>query len=113
MTKRSLDPVQLQLVETIEDLGFGSIKQIPIRDGRPCLERATQTIREVRLGSQIEQRIERSNVDLTLKIEFERLFNQLGQMRDGLVDIEIRHSVPCKLLVSMAACRACDWRGEK
>ena len=38
MTKRSLDLVQLQLVETIEDLGFGSIKQIPIRDGRAWVD---------------------------------------------------------------------------
>ena len=99
MTKRSLDPVQLKLVETIEELGFGRIEQIPIRDGRPCFERATQTVREIKLGSESEPRIERSNADLTLKIEFERLFKELSQLRDGLVDIEIRHGAPFRLVV--------------
>jgi hypothetical protein len=86
-------------VETIEELGFGRIEQIPIRDGRPCFERATQTVREIKLGSESEPRTERINADLTLKIEFERLFNELSQLGDGLVDLEIRHAVPFKLVV--------------
>jgi len=98
LTKRSLGPAQLKLVDAIEELGFGRIEQIPVCDGSPCLERATQTVREIKLESETEQ-FERSNDDLTLKVEFERLFNQLSQLRDGLVDIEIRHGMPFKLFV--------------
>jgi hypothetical protein len=98
MTKRSLDPAQLQLVETIEELGFGRIEQIPVRDGRPYLERATEIVREIKLGSETEPHTERRD-DLTLKIEFERLLNQLSQLRDGVVDVEIRHGAPFKLSV--------------
>jgi hypothetical protein len=99
LTKRSLDPVQLKLVEAIEQLGFGRIEQISIRDGKPCCERETQIVQEIKLGSETEPRVEPSNADLTLKSGFEHLFNQLSQLRDGLVDIEIRHGVPFRLIV--------------
>jgi hypothetical protein len=99
LTKRSLDPVQLQLVEAIEELWFGRIEQISVRDGKPCYEPATQIVQEIKLESEIEPRVERTSSDLTLKSEFERLFNQLDRLRDGLVDIEIRHGVPFRLIV--------------
>lgn len=99
MTKRSLDQIQVKLVETIEDLGFARIEQIPIRDGKPCLELATEIVQEIKLGLEKEPRTERLNLDLTLKIEFERLFNQLSDLREGIVDIEVRHGVPFKLVV--------------
>jgi hypothetical protein len=99
LTKRSLDPVELKLVETIEELGFGRIEQISIRDGRPCFERGTQVVQEIKLGSEIETSVEHSSADLTLKREFERLFKHFNQVRDCPADIEIRHGVPFKLSV--------------
>jgi len=98
LTKRTLDPAQLKLVEAIEELGFGRIEQIPVCDGSPCLERATQTVREIKLGSEPEP-FERCPANLTLRAEFERLLNELSRLGDGLVDVEIRHGAPFKLLV--------------
>jgi hypothetical protein len=98
LTKRSLDPAQLKLVEAVEELGFGRIEEIPVSDGNPCLEQATQSVREIKLGSEPEP-FERGNADLTLKAEFERLLNEISQLRDGLVDVEVRHGAPFKLLV--------------
>ena len=98
LTKRSLDRARLKLVEAIEKLGFGSIEQIPIHNGKPRLEQAAQTIREIKLGSDMESP-NGSSADLTLKIEFERLLNELSQLGDGVVDVEIRHGTPFKLLV--------------
>jgi hypothetical protein len=97
-TKRSLDPARLKLVEAIEELGWGHIEQIPICDGSPCLEEAAQIVREIKLESETEP-FERSKADLTLKAEFERLFNQLSQLHDGFVDVEVRHGAPFKLVV--------------
>lgn len=98
LTKRSLDPAQLKLVETVEKLCWGRIEQMPVHKGMPCLEQAAQTVREIKLGSEAEP-FARSQADLTLKYEFERLLNELSQLGDGLVDVEIRHGVPFKLLV--------------
>jgi hypothetical protein len=98
MNRRSLDPAQLLLMETILNLGFGRIEQLPIRDGLPCLEQVAQTVLEIKLGSEPEP-LQRSNSDLTLKIEFARLFDELTQLGDGLVDIEVKHAVPFRLFV--------------
>ena len=99
MTKRSLDRVQLKLVETIEKLGFGRIEEVAIRGGKPCFERETRIVQEIKLGSECEVSVEPSNADLTLKSEFDCLFSQFDQLRDGLADIEIRHGVPFRLIV--------------
>jgi hypothetical protein len=99
LTKRSLDPFKLKLVEAIEELRFGRIEQISIRDGRPHYEQATQTVQEIKLGSETEPHVERTNADLTLKAEFERLFGQLDRLRDGVVDIEVRHGLPFRLVM--------------
>lgn len=99
MTKRSLDPPKLKLVKAIEELGFGRIEQIPIRDSRPYYEQATQTVQEIKLGSETKPHVERTNADLTFKAEFERLFIQFDRLRDGLVDIEVRHGLPFRLVV--------------
>lgn len=98
MTKRALSPPQLKLVEAVEKLRWGRIEQIPIHNGMPCLEQAAQTVREIKLGSEPEP-CERSNDNLTLKGEFERLFSELNQLGEGLVNIEVRHGVPFRLLV--------------
>ena len=37
--------------------------------------------------------------DLTLKKEFESLFDQLSRLQDGFVDIEVRHSLPFRLVL--------------
>ena len=99
MTKRSLDPTKLKLVEAIEELRFGRIEQISIRDGRPHCEQATQIVQEIKLGAETKPHVERSDADLTLKSEFERLFIQFDRLRDGLVDIEVRHGLPFRLVV--------------
>jgi hypothetical protein len=99
LNKRSLEPLALRLVDIIEELRFGRIERISVREGKPCFERATEVVQEIKLGSEIEPRVEPSNADLTLKSEFECLFNQLDQLRDAIVDIEIRHGVPFRLIV--------------
>lgn len=99
MTKRSLHASQFNLVEIIEELGFGRIEQISIRGGEPCFEHATQIVAEIKLGSEPETGADPRNPDLTLKSEFERLFQRLSLVRNGLVDIEVRHSTPFRLIV--------------
>jgi hypothetical protein len=64
LTKRSLDPSKLKLVEAIEELRFGRIEQISIRNGRPHYEQVTQIVQEIKLGSETEPHVERSDPTL-------------------------------------------------
>jgi hypothetical protein len=98
MTKSSLNLSQRRTVEIIEALGFGVIERLSIRGGLPCYEPEPRIVQAIKLDSEPERQHDR-NADLTLKKEFESLFNHLSQLRDGVVDIEVRHGTPFRLVL--------------
>ena len=99
MTKSSLNPDQRQTVEIIEALGFGAIEHLLIRDGSPCYEPEPRIVQAIKLDSEPERQPDPGCADLTLKKEFESLFEQLSRLGDGVVDIEFRHSLPFRLVL--------------
>jgi len=99
MTKSSLNPGQRKTVEIIEALGFGVIERLAIRGGLPCYEPGPRIIQTIKLDSEPERQSDGGHADLTLKKEFESLFNQLSRLHDGVVDIEVRHSLPFRLVL--------------
>ena len=99
MTKSSLNPDLCRTVEIIEVLGFGLIERLLIRDGSPCYDPEPRIVQTIKLGSEPEGRPDRTYADVTLKKEFESLFEQLSRLRDGVVDIEVRHSAPFRLVL--------------
>jgi hypothetical protein len=99
MTKSALSPGQRKTAEIIEALGFGAIEHLLIRGGLPCFEPEPHIVQTVKLDSAPERQPDRSDADLKLKIEFERLFDQLDELREGVVDVEVRHGAPFRLAV--------------
>jgi hypothetical protein len=99
MTRSSLNPSQRQTVEIIEALGFGTIERLLIRAGLPWYESAPRIVQTIKLDSDPEQQPDGRHTDLTLKREFETLFDQLSRLGDGIVDIEFRHSTPFRLVL--------------
>lgn len=99
MTRSSLDPGQRLTVEIIEALGFGVIERLLVRDGLPCYESEPRIVQTIKLASEPERQPDRSFADLTLKKEFESLFDQLARLRNGVVDIEVRHNAPVRLVL--------------
>ena len=98
MTKSSLNPDQRRTVEIIEALGFGLIERLLIRGGLPWYDPEPRIVQTIKLGPGPERQPGRSDANLTLKKEFESLFEQLHQLRDGAVDIEVQHSLPFRLV---------------
>jgi hypothetical protein len=99
MTKSSLNPDQLRTVNIIEALGFGVIERLSIRGGLPCYEPEPRIVQAIKLDCEPERQTHPSSADLTLKKEFESLFDQLSRLGDATVDIEIRHSLPFRLVL--------------
>ena len=99
MTRSSLNPIQRQTVSIIESLGFGSIERLWIRGGLPCYEPEPRIVQSVKLDSEPELQPDNDHADVTLKKEFESLFVQLSRLGDGTVDIEVRHSLPFRLVL--------------
>jgi hypothetical protein len=99
MTKRSLNHGQRLTVEIIEKLGFGWIEQLSIRDGEPCYDRAPRIVQEIKLGADPERLPDHGGAGFTPKKEFENLFAHLERLHDAVVDIEIRHGIPFRLVL--------------
>jgi hypothetical protein len=99
MTRGSLSPGQRRILAIIEELGFGRIERLSVRSGQPWYDPAPRIVQEIKLGSEPERQPNRNCADLTLKKEFQSLFDQLSQVRDGIVDIEVRHGLPFRLVL--------------
>jgi hypothetical protein len=99
MIRSSLNPGQRRTVEIIEALGFGVIERLLIRDGLPCYDPEPRIIQAIKLGAEPEQKSAQTGADLTLKREFDSLFEQLARLRDGVIDIEVRHKAPFRLVL--------------
>jgi len=99
MTKSDLNSDQRQTVEIIEALGFGVVEGLVIRGGTPCYGREPRLVQTIKLDLEPDRRTERGCADLTLKREFVSLFRRLRDLGDAVVDIEIRHGMPFKLVV--------------
>jgi hypothetical protein len=97
--KSSLTPGQSQIVEIIEAVGFGLIERLWIRDGFPWYEPEPRIVQSIKLGSEPQGQPDDGHADLTLKKEFESLFDQLNRFGDGVVDIEVRHGAPFRLIL--------------
>ena len=97
MTKSSLNPGQRQIVEIIEALGFGVIEHLAIREGLPCFEPEPRIVQTIKLDFGPERNPDNGQADLTLKKEFDVLFDQLNRFGEGVVDIEVRHGAPFRL----------------
>jgi hypothetical protein len=99
MTKSSLSPGQRQTVEIIEALGFGVIERLSIRDGLPCYEPEPRIVQAIKLDSVPHAQVDHAEAGLSLKKEFESLFDELSRLCDAVVDVEVRHSLPFRLVM--------------
>jgi hypothetical protein len=98
VTKSFLNADQCRTVEIIEALGFGVIEGLVIRGGLPCHEPEPVIFQTIKLGLTSDRQPDDDRADL--KQEFVSLFDQFSQLRDGVVDIEVLHGLPFKLVVS-------------
>jgi hypothetical protein len=98
MNKSSLAPTQQRIQEIIEALGFGVIERLAIRGGVPRYEPEPHIVQSIKLEPDPEHPPIRDNHDGPLKKEFESLFHLLSQVPDGVVDIEVRHGLPFRVL---------------
>ena len=99
MTKSSLDIDQRRIVEIVEALDFAIIEGLLIRGELPCFEPEPHIIQTIKLDSEPGRQAAPVHPDLTLRKDFERLFDQFARLGDGVVDIEVRHSLPVRIVL--------------
>jgi hypothetical protein len=99
------------LVRVCQDVNFGQIQGLHVRNSDPVWDPAPTVLSEVRLDIEEGPRPEGELPDFKLSSEIQRLMCQLDQLQDGKIEkIEVRGGVPRRLvlssrLASRAVCR--------
>ncbi|MFM2007983.1 MAG: hypothetical protein RLZZ09_3638 [Pseudomonadota bacterium] len=95
LQKSDLTPKQRQLVELMQDINFGRISDLLIKDGEPLFVADTFIEREIKFGGQNGPRPELAQDDFVLKHEVIVMLDHIAQIIDGCVgSLEIKHGLP-------------------
>jgi hypothetical protein len=92
------------LVRLCQDVNFGQILDLLVRNAEPIWDPGPIILSEVRLDVEETPRPEGALPDFQLSSEIGRLMRQLDQMKDGKIEkIEIRDGIPRRLVTHLTA----------
>jgi len=104
MTAKTLRFSQLSasrqaLVRLCQDINFGQIQDLHIRNSDPVWGPAPTVLSEIKLDTEDAPRPENELPDFKLSSEVKRLMSQLDQLKDGKIErIEVRAGVPKRMV---------------
>jgi len=100
-TKASLSRPRRRLLELMQQVNFGRIEGLTVRDGEPVLDPPPRVIREIKFGAENGPRPELGSDDFLLKAQVVELFAELDRLRNGTIDtIEVKHGLPFRMIVT-------------
>ena len=89
------------LMRLCQDVNFGQILDLLVRDAEPIWNPGPTILSEVRLDIEEAPRPEGELPDFKLSSEIQRLMCQLDQLKDGRIEkIEVRGGVPRRLILT-------------
>jgi hypothetical protein len=98
MNKRELSPLRQHLLEEMQNLNFGRIEKLAIRDREPVFSPPPRIVCEVKPGGESGPRPEIHLGDFQLKPEMIELFEHMDLIGHGEIDlIEVRHGLVFRL----------------
>jgi len=98
--KSFLSRPRARLIELMQELNFGQVRGLVVRDGEPVFDPPPRVVREVKFGSENGPRPESAKGDFALKAQVREMLAQLEALDDGVVEcIEVKHGLPFKMTV--------------
>lgn len=95
VNKSNLTPPKQRLIELMQDINFGRITNITVRDGEPELTHESVIECEIKLSGHNGPRPEINHDDFALKQEVVELFEQLTRMGTGTIrELSIKAGLP-------------------
>lgn len=95
-----LSPGRKFLVRQMQDINFGRIERLEIKNGDPVFDPAPKIVREVKFGGENGPRLEMNGSDFALKAQVLDLFLRMDGISSGQIDlIEIKHGLPFRMLL--------------
>jgi hypothetical protein len=93
--KSDLSELERQLVELLQDLDFGRIEELRVRDGKPVLNPAPRVVATLKMKAETLARDDVHLRDFSLKQSVVLLLLLIRQIGDGkILVIEVRHGLP-------------------
>jgi hypothetical protein len=98
--KSALSPPQRQLVQMMQNVNFGCIENLHIRDGEPCFDPPPRLVYEIKISGENGPRAESHRRDFALKSGVIQLLAQIVRIQNGIIQtIVVRHGLPQLLRV--------------
>ena len=104
LSKSSLTPARLRLVELLQATNFGRVERLHVRGGNPVFEPAPRVVLDIKFGGENGPRPEFRAANFSLKEQVVDLFRQCDQIGDGVIEcLVVKHGLPFSMSVEAAA----------
>ena len=98
--KSSLSHPHARLIELMQEVNFGTVEGLHVRDGEPVFTPPPRVIREIKFCAENGPRPELGKHDFALKAQVRDLFAHLESLGDGIIrTLEIKHGLPFRMTV--------------
>ena len=102
--KSSLPEPHRCLVELMQQINFGRLENLRVRNGQAVMSPPPRIVREVKFGAENGARAESSIGDFALKSQVVELLEYLDALRDGVLEVlEVKNGLPFRMTVEGAA----------
>ena len=103
--KASLTPARQRLLRLLQEVEFGRIENLVLRDGEPLLEMQPRVVRTITFAATGSRNRSRRVEEFELKQQMVEMFRQFDRIGNGVVArIDIKHGLPCFMTVEETAC---------
>lgn len=101
LNKASLSTARRQLLEMLQQINFGRLESLVVRNGEPILDPMPRRVLEIKFDSENGPRPELGITDFLLKQQIVELFDYFDELRDGVIDaLEVKHGLPFRMIVT-------------
>jgi len=101
LNKASLPPARRRLLEVLQQINFGRLESLVVRDGQPILDPMPRKVLEIKFDSENGPRAELGIADFLLKKQVVELFAFFDELQNGVIDVlEIKHGLPFRMIVT-------------
>lgn len=100
VSKAMLSPARRRLLELFQQVNFGRLESLTLRNCEPVIDPRPVVVREHKFGGENGPRSELATDDFLLKQQVVELFAFFDQVRDGVIEVlEIKHGLPFRMIV--------------
>jgi hypothetical protein len=100
ITLASLPPERRHLLKLMQQINFGRIENLTVRNGQPVLSPPPRIVHEMKFGAETGPRPELGTADFLLKRQAVELFEFFDERPNGVIAVlDIKRGLPFRAIV--------------